>query len=119
MGAVIDLLGKQYGKLTVIKRSGNIGKHAAWLCQCKCGNLKVIRSDHLINGKTISCGCYEEAARKNGNHLIHGGRKSRLYRIWCGMRKRCMNPNCTSYENYGGRGIKICEEWNDFSVFRE
>lgn len=118
MPAFIDLTGKHFGLLTVIKKGENIGKHSAWMCKCECGKIKAIRSDHLIHGKTISCGCYEDKSRKLGNHLIHGGKRSRLYKIWCGMRKRCMNPNCTAYENYGGRGIKICEEWNDFAVFR-
>lgn len=119
MGVVKDLTGNVYGRLTVVTRCGNVGNHAAWLCQCNCGNRKVIRSDHLIYGKTVSCGCYESETRSNGNHYIHGGRHSRLYNIWCGMRKRCINPKCTAYENYGGRGIKVCEEWSDFDVFRK
>lgn len=49
----------------------------------------------------------------------HGGFGTRLYNIWDSMRQRCNNPNDTAYHNYGGRGIRICEEWDDFSVFRE
>lgn len=119
MGAMKDLTGNVYGRLTVIARSGNIGKHAAWLCSCSCGKQKVIRSDHLIYGKARSCGCYETECRNNGVHYIHGYAKTRLYKIWCGMRKRCSNSNCAAYANYGGRGISVCEEWNDFSTFRK
>lgn len=119
MGRLTDLTGKQFGKLTVVCRNGKIGKHAAWLCQCTCDHAKTIRADHLINGHTISCGCYEKESRNNGNHYIHGGRHSRLYNIWCGMRKRCVNQNCIAYGNYGGRGIKVCDEWDDFTTFRE
>lgn len=119
MGTLIDLTGQRFGMLTVIKRNGNIGKHSAWLCRCDCGNIKTIRSDHLIYKKTRSCGCFETEARNLGNHLIHGGGKTRLYKIWAGMRKRCRNPKCLSYKNYGGRGIKVCNEWEDFSVFRK
>lgn len=119
MSKLIDLTGRQFGVLTVIKRSENIGKHAAWLCKCACGNTKVVRSDHLVYGMTTSCGCYETHARDTGNHIIHGGSHTRLFNIWCGMRKRCMNPNCNAYQNYGGRGIRICNEWMNFSAFRE
>lgn len=119
MGSVTDLTGKQFGRLTVLYRNGRIGKHAAWFCKCVCGHTKTIRSDHLVYNHTVSCGCYEDEARNKGNHFIHGGRHSRLYNIWCGMRKRCINQNCIGYENYGGRGIKICNEWNDFAIFRK
>lgn len=119
MGKTIDLSGHSFGRLTVIERAGNIGKHAAWLCQCECGSQKVVRSDHLLYQKTVSCGCFENESREAGNHYIHGGVRTRLYKIWAGMRKRCMNPNCSSYENYGGRGIAVCEEWQSFEPFRD
>lgn len=119
MGKLIDLTGQQFGRLTVVGRAENRGKHAAWLCRCECGNTAIVRSDHLVYKKTTSCGCYETEARNAGNHYIHGGKHTRLFKIWCGMRKRCMNPNCKAYENYGGRGITVCDEWGDFSVFRE
>lgn len=118
MGALIDLTGRRFGKLVVLERQGNIGKHSAWMCLCDCGKTKIVRSDHLIYGRTVSCGCYENDCRNQGNNFIHGGKRTRLYRIWCGMRKRCRNPNCRAYENYGGRGIEICNEWEDFEVFR-
>ena len=50
---------------------------------------------------------------------IHNGKKTSLYRVWCAMRERCTNPNNKSYHRYGGRGITVCEEWNDFSLFRK
>lgn len=119
MGTLIDLRGKKFGRLTAVSRNGCIGKHAAWLCECACGRIKTIRSDHLVYGHAVSCGCYEDQSRKNGNHFIHGGKHSRLFNIWGGMRKRCMNPKCTAYENYGGRGIQICNKWNNFVTFRD
>lgn len=81
MPRLIDLTGSRFGRVTVIERAGCIGKHAAWLCQCDCGNMKVIRSDHLIYGKTVSCGCFEDETREAGNNYIHGGKYSRLYNI--------------------------------------
>lgn len=120
MSKAIELSGKRFGKLVVLNREGAIGKHSAWLCQCDCGQRKRIRADHLIYGRTVSCGCYEISARENGNHFTHGGSGTRLYSIWNGMIKRCTNKHCLAYPNYGGRGISVCESWaSDFSVFRE
>ncbi|MEE0478891.1 MAG: AP2 domain-containing protein [Acutalibacteraceae bacterium] len=117
---LIDLTGLRFGRLYVVKRAErNIGSHSAWLCRCDCGSEKIIRGDHLRYGKTISCGCYENEARANGNNTKHGGKGTRLYSIWSGMIKRCNNSNCKSYYNYGGRGIKVCDEWKkSFSSFR-
>ena len=114
----IDLTNKKMGRLLVTKRTGNIGKHPAWLCVCVCGNKTTVRGDHLRNGLIRSCGCLEAENRNNGANYKHGGRKSRLYSIWSGMKKRCENPNCIAYKNYGGRGIVICSEWSNFSNFR-
>ena len=118
--SLIDLVGKRFGRLIVIEREGKIGSHAAWLCVCDCGNKVVVRGDHLRHGKTRSCRCLENEKRNNGEiHLIHGGRHTRLYEIWAGMRKRCSNENCIAFNNYGGRGISVCEEWGSFIAFRE
>lgn len=120
MGKLIDLAGQRFGGLTVLGRSENLGKQTAWNCKCDCGRMTVARGDHLREGATQSCGCWEETYRNSGMvHLVHGGTHTRLYGIWCGMRKRCNNPRSTAYQNYGGRGIKVCPEWEDFSAFRD
>lgn len=116
---IIDLKGEKVGRLLVVERSGTIGKHPAWLCKCDCGNVTTVRGDHLRNKLIRSCGCLEEENRNNGANTKHGGAKTRLYRIWSGMLKRCNNKNCHAYENYGGRGIMVCDAWSDFSTFRE
>ena len=59
------------------------------------------------------------APRGNRNHLKHGMRHTRIYNIWRGMRQRCSNPRCVNYKNYGGRGIKVCQEWEDFQAFNK
>lgn len=59
------------------------------------------------------------APKGNKNHLKHGMRHTRLYNIWRSMRQRCSNPNCINYHNYGGKGIKVCDEWNKFEIFYE
>jgi len=47
----------------------------------------------------------------------HGRYDTRLYRIWANMRARCNNPNHRKYKDYGGRGIRVCDRWSDFTLF--
>lgn len=116
MGKLIDLTGRRFCRLKVIKkdrtdRHGN----ARWYCLCDCGQYTVVRSDDLRRGKTLSCGCL----RVGGMHKTHGGTYTKLFRVWCSMRARCGNPNDRCFHRYGGRGIKVCEEWDtDFSSFK-
>ena len=121
---LIDLTGKKFGKLTVIERAENRGNETFWKCKCDCGNTKKINGSKLKNGHTKSCGCYKKEishAYKGNNSLInktHGMSESRLYRIYKKMYRRCYKPQTKYYCNYGGRGIKICQEWlDDFMNF--
>jgi hypothetical protein len=111
-----DLTGMTFGRLTVIERAGRDKQgNAQWLCRCDCGNEKILRSRHLLCGVTTSCGC--DACI---GVITHGGSYSRLYRILRGMKTRTNNPNVKDYPRYGGRGIKVCDEWkNDFAAFRD
>lgn len=120
MSKVNDLTGKNFGKLTVIKYCGsNKNGRALWLCQCECGNTKIILGNSLLSKLTFSCGCYNKEHSKN-IHTKHNMSYSKLYKVWQGMKTRCYNPNFIYYCNYGGRGITICNEWkNDFSKFYE
>jgi hypothetical protein len=118
--SLIDLTGKRFGRLIIIRREGTQGVHPTLFCKCDCGAETVVRGDHLRNGRTQSCRCLEIEKRNNGEvHFIHGGSNTRLYEIWCSMRKRCENPNSKAFSNYGGRGISVCKEWADFSAFKE
>ena len=115
MCEVKDIAGYKFGKLNVISRAGSssTGK-AQWLCKCDCGTNKTVRAADLKNGRVLSCGCYrKERATK------HGLKHDRLYRIWVAMRQRCNNPKNDGFEYYGGRGIKVCNEWDDFKTFNE
>lgn len=120
MSKCIDLIGQNFGKLTVIERAdnSNTGK-AQWLCKCECGNQKVILGRSLRKGATKSCGCIYFESNK-GRNKTHGQTNTRLHRIWGSMRQRCNNPNAQGFEIYGGRGIKVCDEWNNsFEAFRD
>jgi len=114
LSKVIDITGQKFGRLTAIKREGsNSDGKALWLCKCDCGNKVIVVGKSIRNGHTKSCGCLSvDRTRSMGkSNLKHGDSKSRLYNVWRGILKRCNNPNNHAYENYGGRGIKICEQW--------
>lgn len=112
---VVDLTGKRFGRLTAIERAGSDGSNAWWKCVCECGRLTQVRTCHLQSEKIRSCGC----GPKGRHRYIHGMTGTRVYRIWRQMHQRCENPNAEGYENYGGRGIKVCERWNNFPQFFE
>lgn len=113
-----DITGERFGKLIAVERYRENGK-TRWLCKCDCGNEKKILLDSLIRGRSKSCGCYRKVVTSE-NRKKHGKScGNRLYRIWIGMRNRCNNQNREYYKNYGGRGIKVCEEWRDFGVFEK
>ncbi len=107
-----DLTGKTFGRLTVIKRAENgKGGHTRWLCQCECGNKTISQAPDLKSGHTQSCGCLskEKAAKTLTKHGKYG---TRIYNIWWSMKARCNNPKNISYSRYGGRGIKVCDDWD-------
>lgn len=107
----IDLTGKQFGRLTVIRESHVSGKQIYWSCQCDCGNRCTVRGAHLRHEKILSCGC---------NRVVHGKVHDPEYKVWQTMIERCNNPNHDSYERYGGRGIRVCDRWmNSFAAFYE
>lgn len=102
-----DLTGKKFSRLTVIKECGiTKNQQSIWLCKCDCGNIKEIMYCNLTTGSTKSCGCLRSEQKwKNRKEY------QRLSLIFNGMKYRCYNSNSPAYKNYGGRGIKICDEW--------
>lgn len=112
-GKFIDLTGQRFGRLTVIKRADSINKRTYWLCRCDCGKEKVIGMVQLMYGGVVSCGCYQREISTKHNLCRHP-----LYSVWNSIKTRCYTPNDKGYANYGGRGIKMCDEWyNDFKAF--
>lgn len=117
MTKALDLSGKRFGHLVAIDRiskQGRSRKYTFWNCVCDCGRLCTVRTSSLVYGETHSCGC-RERIRKHG--MATKGKQHRLYKIWKGMRARCLNSNSKPYKYYGGRGIKIVPEWDDFKIF--
>lgn len=105
-------IGRKNNRLTVIGIAKDEKKHRKFVCKCDCGNIKLIEPCFWEKGVVKSCGCLSEESR-----LEHSEELDRLRRIHNGMIQRCYNPNSHSYTNYGGRGIKICEEWHDREKF--
>lgn len=110
-----DLTGQKINSLTVIKRaedkiqpSGR--RKVQWECLCDCGNKTIVEASHLLSGHTRSCGCLKGEKHKKAG--------SKIYAVWNTMRARCHNPNNTSYERYGAKGVKVCKEWaGSFTAF--
>lgn len=115
-----DMSGTKVERLTVIRRAEN-GKNgkARWECLCDCGNVVIVSGDKLRNGYTKSCGCMSHEALVKWS-TKHGKRHSRLYGIWCGIKRRTTVEKCSQYDRYGGRGIVMFEDWySDFEAFYE
>lgn len=123
-----DLTNKVYGRLTVIgfshREEPQKGKYRYyWKCRCECGNEVVRRSDGLKDRGVKSCGCYRQEVSKlnfktNNPNKTHGKANTRLYKIYSKMKERCYYENYPEFHLYGGRGIKICDEWlQDFMNF--
>lgn len=105
----IDLTGKVFGNLTVIRFDRAEPQGALWQCRCSCGVSRSVRSSRLRSGRTHSCG----RCSKIKHGLVHIPE----YIVWKGMRQRCNDPNHKNYKDYGGRGIKVCKRWDRFEVF--
>lgn len=115
--AFIDLTGRRFGRLVVMYRCENKKtKHARWVCKCDCGLEINTLGQTLRSGESSSCGCLRSELIASRQRK-HGLRSSREYRAWGNMIQRVTNPKHDSFHNYGGRGIKICEDWRDFKKF--
>lgn len=115
---IIDLSGRRFGKLKVLRLDEERTKRKSyWICECECGTVKSIRGDTL--NVIQSCGCVKREQQKinlgiayNHNMTYHP-----LFPIWDAMMNRCYNEKSSGYENYGGRGITVCDEWHDVKIF--
>jgi hypothetical protein len=122
MGQLVNLLGGQFGRLTVVEKTNKRGSSGAvfWKCLCECGKTKDVSSSCLRTEQTKSCGCLflDMAAAKGKAKHKHGMTNTSTYRSWGGMKQRCYNPNNKKYHRYGALGITVCDEWfNSFQKF--
>ena len=114
MQTVIEKTGTRYGKWTILRK--DLAVHglpkAYWLCRCDCGTIKSLLGSNLRSGKTLQC--------RSCAKTIHGELRYRnpsgVYKHWRAMINRCIGKN---YHNYQGRGIKVCDTWKQYKVFRE
>lgn len=102
-----DLSNKTFGYLTPLYVEKTKNKHTYWLCQCACGNMRVLQTHQLTSGKVTSCGCMNRKSQKS--KVISANK--RLYSVYSQMIARCYNPKATSYPCYGAKGIKVCDDW--------
>ncbi|MCK5606522.1 hypothetical protein KAR91_31760 [Candidatus Pacearchaeota archaeon] len=109
----IDLKGKKFGRLLVIKLlPERRSRSLVWQCLCDCGEIRSVIGDYIRKGGTKSCGCLcREMARKRATK--HGMSGTPLYAVWKDMRTRCYNPDAHAFKDYGARGITVCDRWKD------
>ena len=108
-------IGKKYGKLEIKEFIFEKGKKTLAVCKCDCGGEKTTQYTNLKIGKTVSCGCVNNESRhsKENKRRTHGMTNTKIYHTYQGMKLRCYCKKNASYQNYGGRGIKVCKEWLD------
>lgn len=110
----VDITGQRFGRLVAIRPVYIKGSNdAMWEFKCDCGNIKLISAHSVLVTGTKSCGCLKAERNKRKES------KTRLHRIWANMKGRCHNKKLKVYKHYGGRGIKVCEEWNEYKNFKE
>lgn len=107
-------IGRKNNFLTIIGMTKNKDGKKMFLCRCDCGNIKPVKPTFWETGKIKSCGCKHDELIST-----HGGSNDRLYQVWRNMKGRCENGNRDEYNNYGGRGIKVCKEWHDYAAFKK
>ena len=108
----LDVTGWRFGRLVALERVGRSPEgRAVWRCGCDCGRTTDVRLNHLRSGDTRSCGCLaaELSGERNRTHGLSG---HSLFRTWMTMHARCRDRNATSWKDYGGRGIAVCERWS-------
>lgn len=115
-----NLIGKKYGRLTILHffRKQSSRTRPFFRCRCDCGKEIEAASPDVLRGKHRSCGCLQiEAITKHGHSSFDPRKQSPTYRSWLSMKQRCLNPRATHYHRYGGRGIKLCDRWQNFVNF--
>ena len=116
-----DVTGQKFNHLTALNFSHkDKNRKTYWDFQCDCGAIKTLRLDQVKSGNTKSCGCWKKITdEKNMNRKgsvakyadLGPIKDCNLYSRWLGIKNRCYNVHFKQYKDYGGRGIKVCDEW--------
>lgn len=102
--------------MTIVRETDRDVWGRVFICRCVCGKEVTVKFSNLTSGNSKSCGCRRGESHGEGNH--RHGHMTTEYKIWCRMKDRCLNPKDAAYENYGGRGIAVCERWRlSFTAF--
>ncbi len=113
-------LGERFGRWVVLCRKPNriyrSCSRKIFNCKCECGTIADVLAMALLNGTSRSCGCLQKEIVSECN-ATHGMADTKIYHRWMQIRNRCSNPKNKKFSYYGGRGISVCERWNDFSNF--
>lgn len=110
-----NLAGERFGRWLVLRRHGD-ARPVRWECQCECGSVGIVTGCNLRTGHSKSCGCLKREVSRRvaaGWTKTHGKSKSRTFRIWKNAIYRCHTESCPQFNRYGGRGIKVCQQWRD------
>lgn len=110
----MDLEGRTFGRLTVLRYAGPRGGGASWECKCLCGNISIVRRSPLIKGITVSCGCFASEVQRQWA-VTHGMSYTAEYKIYISAKSRCQNSRDKGFYKYGGRGIEFrFDSFDDF-----
>lgn len=116
----LNLLGGEFGLLSVLHFAYVKNGCGWWTCVCDCGTEKTVKGSSLVSGHTKSCGCLSpDLARSRQPAYTHRMVETRQYRVWSNMLNRCRNPRSEDFANYGGRGVTVCARWESFEAFWE
>lgn len=115
-----NLTGQSFERLTVVSRAESKNFRSRWNCVCSCGAEKTVTLSDLVTGHAKSCGCLNAEVRRT-KATTHGrgsrSNRDKTYVAWLNMRRRCYYEKAKGYQNYGGRGIKVCDAWASFELF--
>lgn len=104
----VDLYGQRFGKLTVRGWAGN----SRWICRCDCGGEAFVLTANLRRGNTSSCGCIKRVGASK-RATTHGLSNTPAYRTWLSIRRRCHGNGGHGYDDYGAKGITVCDAWRE------
>ncbi len=119
------MVGSEFDRLTVIGQQFRLyasRPEPSWavVVECECGTVKIVLTKDLQRRLHKSCGCWRvQVAEKMGAaNMQHGLEGTPLYIMWRNMKRRCSCETDNSYADYGGRGIRVCDDWKDFWPFK-